>query len=591
MKNKYPKRLSQISNILGGIIIFVLILSACAPRTPAPDVTEPQEPAVPTETIQADQSWNHVVESGVLRVGTAADNPPFSFLTDQYQIGGFDPELITQIGQQLGVQVEIRDFAFDGLLGALQVGQIDAAIAAITVTPERENLVDFSNIYYFGGEGILARSDFELDSINGLDELSNYKIGVQRLTIYEGWVRGALVDTGKLPASQLFIYGKPESALADLRDGLLDVVIIDLQPAALALTGGGLKLVGENLFPQRMAIAVNDGSAELLIRINQALVELQNTGFVNQLVSKYLGLDPNAINRPVEPSPEPTPSPTRTPQPEPEEPVCVDAMEYVADLNYDDFNLTQFDDFLPGESFQKGWRIRNNGTCPWTTAYSLRYVYGTTDYSQMSGQPTALGVTVAPGGVYDIYVNLVAPIAPGRHIGYWQMFNAEGKAFGPSIWVGIETVAPGEPEPTPLPQPTATPLPPVVEPTAPPPTPTPDPISLIIDKEWNLKAFEDNVALIPGTEIVLELAGDKQVTGSSGCNNFSGTYLIDGDRIAFTGLRTGMIFCQDPASVMAQEGQFIEVLQLVTHWVYRDNVLEFWRNNKAVLIFTLAKPR
>ena len=55
-----------------------------------------------------------------------------------------------EIGRRLGVQVEYQDFAFDGLGGALQLGQVDAVIAAISVMPEREAVVDFSNVYFVG---------------------------------------------------------------------------------------------------------------------------------------------------------------------------------------------------------------------------------------------------------------------------------------------------------------------------------------------------------------------------------------------------------------------------------------------------------
>ena len=73
-------------------------------------------------------------QSGVLRVGTSADYPPFEYYNSRYQLDGFDIGLIREIGKQLGVQVEIKDYAFDGLYNALQLGSIDAAISAITVT-------------------------------------------------------------------------------------------------------------------------------------------------------------------------------------------------------------------------------------------------------------------------------------------------------------------------------------------------------------------------------------------------------------------------------------------------------------------------
>ncbi len=89
-------------------------------------------------------------------VGTSADYPPFAFYDDKFQLDGFDIALMKAIGEKLGVEVEFNDFAFDGLGNALQLGQIDAAIAAISVTPERQELVDFSDVYYVGADALLV---------------------------------------------------------------------------------------------------------------------------------------------------------------------------------------------------------------------------------------------------------------------------------------------------------------------------------------------------------------------------------------------------------------------------------------------------
>jgi len=93
----------------------------------------PQAPAA--TTTSGDDSWAKVQQSGKLRVGTSADYAPFESYNAKYQIDGFDIALINEIAKQLGVTVDLNDFAFDGLGGALQVGQIDTSISAISVTP------------------------------------------------------------------------------------------------------------------------------------------------------------------------------------------------------------------------------------------------------------------------------------------------------------------------------------------------------------------------------------------------------------------------------------------------------------------------
>ncbi|MCB0024826.1 MAG: transporter substrate-binding domain-containing protein, partial [Caldilinea sp.] len=81
-------------------------------QTPAPDTND----------------WERVRQAGVITFGTAADYPPFEFYNSNYELDGFDIALAKALAEQMGVEVEFKDFAFDGLLGSLQVGAIDAAI-------------------------------------------------------------------------------------------------------------------------------------------------------------------------------------------------------------------------------------------------------------------------------------------------------------------------------------------------------------------------------------------------------------------------------------------------------------------------------
>jgi ABC-type amino acid transport substrate-binding protein len=74
----------------------------------------------------------------------------------KFQLDGFDIALTHEIGQRLGVQVEYHDYAFDGLGNAPQLKEIDAAIAAISITPERQAVVDFSDVYLAGQDATLT---------------------------------------------------------------------------------------------------------------------------------------------------------------------------------------------------------------------------------------------------------------------------------------------------------------------------------------------------------------------------------------------------------------------------------------------------
>jgi len=526
-----------------------------------------------------DDSWEKVEAAGVLRVATAADYPPFSYQNQDYMIDGFDPALIREIGNKLGVQVQITDYAFEGLGAVLEVGQADVAIAAISMTSERSAFVDFSNVYYVGKDGILARADSGIERIDQIPQFGGKRVGVQKRSVYEAWAQKYLVDFGVIPQDKLFSYAKPEHAVNDLKLGRLDVVIMDLQPAVQMLSDPELKLVGQGLNQQLLAIALPKGAEALKAQIDQALLTLQNEGRVTQLAQTYLGLRPEDI------IPPPTPEPTQAP--------CVDAMQFVDDLNYDDKDLTDFPVLDPGKTFQKGWRIKNTGSCTWNNAYFIKYVRGSDPAAQMGGQPTTIKGEVGPGQTYDMYVDLFAPNVAGKYVGYWQMHNATGVPFGSTIWVAIEVrdTSPGEPTATatveasatppipPSPEPTATDVPP----TAVPPEPTEEPGSDLLDVTWVLEGYrvavEDGQLIQPIPDIDLNLNFDKdgRFTGFAGCNTFSGRYVTDGTQIIFKDFLVTQLACEQPAGVMDQEAKYLQWLERTEEYrlVKNEEQLEF----------------
>lgn len=125
---------------------------------------------------------------------------------------------------------------------------------------------------------------------------------------------------------------------------------------------------------------------------------------------------------------------------------CTNSIEFVEDLSVPDDTV-----FAPGQEFEKGWRLRNNGTCPWTTDYSLVFVNGD-DMSEEDAVP--LEETVVPGQTYDAFVTFTAPEEFGTYRSNWQIANADGQPFGvgglieEAFWVQIEV---GEAPATPAP--------------------------------------------------------------------------------------------------------------------------------------------
>jgi polar amino acid transport system substrate-binding protein len=397
-----------------------------------------------------DSTWDRIQAAGKIVAGTSADYPPFEFYDSRGRLTGFDIALMNEIGLRLGLPVEYHDIAFESLGSAIFLEQIDTAIAALSVTEEREALVDFSNVYWVGEDGILARKGSGIADIDELDDLRDLRIGAQRSSVYDDWLHTNLVDTGEIAADQVFVYESAEHAVRDLRQDRLDLIMLDAQPAEAFALEGDLTVVGRGLNMQRLAIALPEGAESLKFEIDQVLTDLNNEGFIANLAREYLDVEaPDVL-----PTATPTPRPAATSTPPPP-PACHDGLAFVQHLSHNDQNMSAPPVLNPGQRFTKAWRVMNTGTCTWDNGYQLVYANGNVPAAKMGGQPVAVQGQVAPGATYDIQVDLVAPLQPGTYQAFWHMENEAGQAFGERLPVAIRVPAP----PTPTPAPTQTPLP------------------------------------------------------------------------------------------------------------------------------------
>lgn len=438
--------------LLFACVLSMLVIGCASDITPTVQPTVTPILSVPTATPpNNDPTWERIQASKIWRIGTSGNYAPFSFYNDKNELDGFDVQLGKALAEQMGITAQYTDFAFEGLGGAMTNGQIDSAIAAISVTPERQQEFDFSNVYFSGEDGVLGNKDANV-RINSLDDFARYRVGVQSGTVYQNYLEQSLVATGQMLPSNVFVYSDLNAAINDVILNRIDVVWMDLKPAQDFAAQRGLQVVDRSLYPQFFAIAMPKNSPVLLQNVNTALNTLQSNGTLTRLAREYLHSE---ITPPV-PLPTPQPMPTLAPNiPTPPPPLCVDGMAWVQDLSFDDNNMKNPPVLQPGQPFTKSWRVRNSGTCPWTPGYLLTYVRGNNPLAQMGGQPAPVTRQVNPGETFDFSVNLVAPAPPGIYQGFWQMRNASGALFGQTIWVGIQVPAP----PTSPPPATQTPSP------------------------------------------------------------------------------------------------------------------------------------
>jgi polar amino acid transport system substrate-binding protein len=257
--------------------------------SPQPDTPEPEPDAAATVPTEVDEVnvWGRIQQSGVMQVGISADYPPFEFYSNDFQLDGFDVALMEEIGQFMEVEIEFSDISFGGLFDALLVYQVDAAISAISYTTEREALVDFSDVYFVSEDAVLVTAESNVGQLTRVEDLAEYRVGVQSGTVFENWLQTELIDTGLMPESNLFIYQNMDLAIRQLSSNLTDMVVMDLPPAELAVSSGEFRIAGQGLNRQLFAVAVPQGAGELQEAINEALQELWDAGQPNGLRRRH----------------------------------------------------------------------------------------------------------------------------------------------------------------------------------------------------------------------------------------------------------------------------------------------------------------
>ncbi len=401
---------------------------------------------------QSGEDWDRVQSAGRIVFGTSADYPPFESYDSNFKLDGFDIALAREMGKRLGIEVEFTDFAFSGLLDALNLGQVDAVISALSVTPNRQQAADFTNLYYIDDDAMLARAADPI-IIRSPTDFAGLRVGVERGTVYAYWAQENLVNAGIIPQDALIDYPDTLAQVRGLRSNDIDVAVLERLTALTFTTSAqDLHVVGRGLNQQRFAVATRKGSS-LVEKLNQALLSIQADGTYATLVRQYLNdddtvvadehRDAEVINIPVRPV---------------EEPECKLGLEFVADLNLDDHNMQSPPIMSPGQPFTKSWRVRNVGACPWEADYSLVYVNGNRVEASMAAAPLPIGHVVQPGETIDLSMSLIAPVVYGTYQGFFQMRDNTGKLFGQVIWAGIQV-----PDPNPPPTPTPVPAPPNVD--------------------------------------------------------------------------------------------------------------------------------
>lgn len=229
-----------------------------------------------------------------LRIGSLTAYPPFEYLnstTGDYE--GFDMDLIREIGRREGVKIDIVSMSLDGLIPALMSGNIDAAVSALTITPERSAKVNFTKPYLNAGLTVMTTTE-NAPAIKSLKDLEGKdlcaEIGSSGALVMKR-IPGAKIRTFN-SAAEAFLELNKGGCYAMLNDGPVNRYFLQ-QPASKNMRLTALDFVVSDDF---YGMAVAKGNDKLLAKLNDALDELKSDGTFDKIYEKWFGKAPQPAN-------------------------------------------------------------------------------------------------------------------------------------------------------------------------------------------------------------------------------------------------------------------------------------------------------
>ena len=226
------------------------------------------------------------VESGKLIMATNAAFPPYEYIEGN-EVVGIDAEIAGAIAAKLGLELQIDDMEFDSIIESVKGGKADIGLAGMTVTPERQEVINFTASYATGVQVVIVNEDSAITSVDDLfAEGASHVIGVQRNTTGDLYSTWDLEDAGLATIDR---YSKGADAVQALLTGKVDCVVIDNEPAkAFVEANEGLVILDTAYAVEDYAAAMSKDNEALFEAVNKALDELIADGTVASIIEKYI---------------------------------------------------------------------------------------------------------------------------------------------------------------------------------------------------------------------------------------------------------------------------------------------------------------
>ena len=275
--------MKKVSALILALAMCTAMLTACGggnSNTTASNGSAAPAPTTSATTSEAgaDEGYK-LVKEGTLIMATNAQFPPYEYYDGQ-DIIGIDADIAKAIADKMGLELKIEDMEFDSIITSVQNGKADLGLAGMTVTPDRQKNVDFSDSYANGVQSVIVKED---STIAKIDDLKGKKIGVQLSTT------GDLYAAEKYGKDAVQQYNKGSDAVMALTQGQVDAVIIDNEPAkSFVEANTGLKILDAEFANEDYAACISKDNAGLTKAVNKALAELKADGTLQKIVDKYI---------------------------------------------------------------------------------------------------------------------------------------------------------------------------------------------------------------------------------------------------------------------------------------------------------------
>lgn len=216
-----------------------------------------------------------------LVIGTSSSYEPYEFINKNNELDGFDIDVMKALCSQMNAECKFNDQGFDNLIPSLQARRIDAIIAGMEVTSDREKQVLFSDIYYQSSTDFITLNA-DVDSI---EKLQHKKVGIQIGTTSQQYLSATYPDI------QPVSYDYYTNALLDLQNGRIEAIFIDSTASIPLLKNEpNLKKINDPKYPpMHLGIAVRKNNTKLQTQFNDALKAIKENGVYQQIQEKWFG--------------------------------------------------------------------------------------------------------------------------------------------------------------------------------------------------------------------------------------------------------------------------------------------------------------